>query len=151
MARSRLKESTTKSIVDKETGELSLVESEKVYTINTPTEEFFQVYCRLIGCIYKLKSINDIKLLIKFCEIAEFNTGKVLIPTPERKTLCNDLGIQNSNFSKSIKNLKDKCLLSGERGSYLINPAVFWKGEQKVRSQILKEGGLSMLLNFREE
>lgn len=144
---------TKVSTVDEDTGELVFkeIEVQKTYTINTPTEEFFQVYCRLIGSVYDLSYADDIKILIKFCEIAEFNTGKVLLPAPERKLICEQLKMQTSNMSKALRRLKDKKLIDGEQGSYMINPAIFWKGEQKVRAQVLKDGALSVILNFKSE
>ncbi len=151
MPKGKITQSKTISIVDKKTGELSIVETEKTYNINTPVEEFIQIYFRLIAAIYKLNSANDIKLLIKFCEIAKYNTGVVSISTADRKQMCEDLDIHSSNFSKAIGRLKEKELLTGSKGTYLLNPAIFWKGEQKVRAQVLKEGGLSMLLKFRQE
>lgn len=142
---------TTISRIDDSTGELHLIEVQKTVGVETTTEEFFQVYCRLIASVYELKYADDIKILIKFCEIAEFNTGKVLIPAAERKVICEQLKMQTSNMSKSLKRLKDKDLITGEKGSYLINPAIFWKGEQKIRAQILKEEGLSVMFKFRSE
>jgi len=149
MPKAKVITSKTTSVVDTETGEIQVVETEKLISVKTETEEFFQVYCRLIASIYELKYADDIKILIKFCEIAEFNTGKVLLPAPERKEICEQLKIQTTNMSKSIKRLRDKGLIDGEKGRYMINPSIFWKGEQKVRSQLLKENGLSVTLNFK--
>lgn len=151
MAKGRITQSKVTSIVDKETGEMSVVEIEKSYVIQTPAEEFAQMYFKFIAVIYELNSLNDVKILIKLCELAKFNTGVVDISTSSRKAICEELAIHSSNFSKSLKRLQEKLLIEGTKGAYKINPAIFWKGEQKVRAQILKEGGLSMLLKFRQE
>lgn len=151
MPKAKVIKSKTTSIVDTETGEVHMVETEKLVSVKTETEEFFQIYCRLIASVYELKYADDIKILIKFCEIAQFNTGVVLLPAALRKKVCEEIGILTSNMSKSIKRLKDKELLTGDRGEYKINPAIFWKGEQKVRAQILKDNGLALTLNFKSE
>lgn len=139
--------------LDTSTGEIteSTQEVQKSYTVNVPTEEFFQVYITLIARIYELNYADDIKLLIKFCEIAGFNTGKILLPAPERRVVCEQLKMQTSNMSKAIRRLKDKKLIDGEHGSYTINPAIFWKGEQRVRMQLLKDGSMSVIFNFKAE
>lgn len=150
MAKTTFIQSNTKQGVDSETGELYLIEESKLVKVQTSTEEFFQVYCRLIASVYELKYADDIKILIKFCEIAEFNTGRVMIPAQERKLICETMGIHTTNLSKSIKRLKDKKLIDGDKGSYIINPIIFWKGEKSKRAQLLKDEGLSITFNFKE-
>lgn len=156
MPRTRYDKTNTNIIrdVDKVTGEVigeSRQDIQKSYTVSTPTEEFFQVYCKFIAHLYSLHYADDIKILMKFCEIAEYNTGKVLLPAPERKKMCEEMQMQTSNVSKALKRLRDKKLIDGEQGSYTINPAIFWKGEQKIRTQLLKEGALSVIFNFKTE
>lgn len=149
MAKNTFVKSETITKADPDTGLIVMTETKKlIKTTLGETEEFFQVYCKLIASVYELSYSNDIKILIKFCEIAEFNTGKVSITSPDRKEICDELNMQSSNMSKSIKRLKDKELISGEKGRYTINPAIFWKGDKKTRAELLKDGGLSVTFNF---
>ncbi len=54
-----------------------------------------------------------------------FNTGQVSLGAADRKKLCGDLGIKNNVLSNSLKELVDKSLIRGSKGSYFINPQVF--------------------------
>ena len=39
----------------------------------------------------------------------------------------------------NFKKLRDLSLITGDKGRFTINPQIFWKGEMKVRNQLLKE------------
>lgn len=142
-------ESTTQEYVDSTTGEVKLVETKKLHKITTKSEDrFFQVYYETLASVYQLKYADDLKLLIKLAELAEWNTGRVLLPPTIREEVCKSLEIHTTNLSKSLKRLKEKDLIQGERGDFVINPSVFWKGEKSVREQALKEGGLYFTIKF---
>ena len=49
------------------------------------------IFCKFIGGFFDLTSVLDMKLLIKFCQIADFNTGVVLLPAGLRKDLMLEL------------------------------------------------------------
>jgi hypothetical protein len=145
-------QSVTKNIVDPDTGEMTLIETEKLHKVTlSNVEEFFQIYCKILAPLYELKYADDIKLLIKFCEIATFNTGEVLLPAPRRKEICEEMNLQSSNMSKCIKRLKEKQLIDGDRGVYVINPKLFWKGTQKEREKLLQSKSLKLTFEFSTE
>ena len=82
------------------------------------------------------------------CSMAEYNTGKVSVSTQDRKRLCDLYSIDPSQYSRYIKDLIAKGLITGEKGAYYINPGIFWKGDRSSRFDLLKEGGLEFTLKF---
>ncbi len=141
--------SESTSFVDQSTGEVVLLESKKLHKIQTKSEDrFFQVYYETLASFYDLRYTDDLKLLIKLAQLAEWNTGKVLLPSSIREEICTSLAIHTTNLSKSLKRLKEKDLIQGERGVFVINPSVFWKGDKDVREKQLREDGLYFTIKF---
>jgi Firmicute plasmid replication protein (RepL) len=124
-----------KEILDKETGELVSVTTEKVYTIDAPKDHFFMAFIDNMASFYKIKSATDKDVIVWLCSHAEYNTGKVRLTTKSRQELCEDLGLKNSSLSRSIKKLKELNLISGESGEFTINPEIFWKGDTLTRKK----------------
>ncbi len=100
---------------------------EKIHELIVNPEEFNWIYCKIISSVYDIKYTDDLKILVKLFDLAEYSTGKVLLPSLERKLFCTNIGIQSSNVSKSLKRLRDKELIDGSKGSYIISPKIFWK------------------------
>jgi len=145
-----LVQSTETQHVDEETGQLIVTTIEKVHTIKVNEEGFFMTYISMLRPFYQLEHLADVKLIVKLCELAEFNTGKVSISTAKRKELCDELNISTSNFSKYIKRLKDKELISGGQGEWTVSPALFWKGDRKTRAALLKNNTLTLTIKLEE-
>jgi len=143
--------SNTKEHRDQETGEVTTIEQEKILSIKFKGEEFYQTYVGFLAKLYGLEHVSDYRLITKFCEIAEYNTGKVSISAGKRQLICQELGLNTTNFSKYVKRLKENSLITGDKGEYQLNPSLFWKGEQKVRAQVLKDQGFNLVINFRAE
>jgi len=143
-----LVQSTETQYVDESTGQLIITTTEKVHTIKVTEDSFFMTYITLLQPFYQLEHLADVKLIVKFCELAEFNTGKVSISTGKRKEICEELGISTSNFSKYTKRLKDKGLITGDKGEFEVSASVFWKGDRKTRAALLKDKGITMTINF---
>lgn len=59
------------------------------------------------------------------CQHAEFNTGRVSLTTADRKEITKTLDLSNNSITNYLKKLKDLKLISGENGSYTINPQIF--------------------------
>ena len=53
--------------------------------------------------------------------------------------MCTELGLANNQVTNNLKKLKDLNLISGDKGSFIINPEIFWKGELAVRKKELLE------------
>jgi Firmicute plasmid replication protein (RepL). len=144
-------QSQTTETVDYETGEVRLIETTKQFNVKIETEEFFMTYTKFISSLYGLTKLSDLKLLVKFCEVAEYNTGVVQLTTASRIEICKELNIGLTNISKNIKSLIKKGLITGSFGNYTINPHVFWKGDRKTRAQVLKTDGLALLIKLQGE
>lgn len=135
----KLKNETTEQIVNEQTGEVVKVTTSKTYTIKSSTEEFYMTFISSCASLFKLKSPTDLKLTIKLCMIAEYNTGKVYLATEVRQEICKELGIVTQQLTNSLKSLKDKEIIEGGKGVFTLNPLIFWKGTTNERSKIMKD------------
>lgn len=138
--------------IDKETGEVTQMIVRKVIDVKVGSEEkFIMMFVEHIAPMYDLKYANDIKVLLKLCEFAEYESGEVHLSSKRRLDMLTDIKMQQSNVSKSLRRLKDKKLISGENGEYLLNPVIFWKGKRSKRLEELRKKGLSFTFNFMLE
>lgn len=124
-------------IVDQTTGELLRTESKKLIKEKINSENFYMVFLDYMAPLFKLNSDAARKVLDRFCQMAEFNTGIVLLPSTTRKAVCDELDMSPTQFANCIKKLKSLNLITGNGGEYKINPAIFWKGDQAVRRKEL--------------
>lgn len=136
-----LKHETIKQVKDKETGEWSEMTTSKTFAIPVNEEEFYMTFIKSLSSILNLNSFTEVKVLVRLCEIAEFNTGKVSLTAGKRTEFIESLSINKAYLSSSIKSLINKGLLKGDKGEYQINPLVFWKGSLKERNALIKENG----------
>lgn len=152
MANKHFLESKVHEYADSESGEVLRTETTKVFKVNVgKQEEFFMVFCNYLSSFYELKYADDIKLIIKLNEWAAFDTAAVQLTSKRRLEIINELGIRNDSISKSLKRLKDKGLISGDRGDFIINPIIFWKGDKSKRRDLLISEGLRVQFNFNIE
>lgn len=128
-----------KEYVDKDTGEILSYESEKTFTQKIEKDKFYITYIDFIAPFFKLKSAKAKDLLIWMCNNAEFNSGRVLMPTEIRDQISKELDMSANGITNNLKSLKDLNLISGERGVFTINPQVFWKGDEKARKAFMNE------------
>lgn len=134
---------------DKETGEVFT--TSKIYRIPVPETKFYMTYIESLAGVFNLKSAVDIKVLIKMCMIAEYNSGRVLVTAQVRREIIESIGICSPAISRAIDNLKTLQLVSGSQGTYYLNPAVFWRGENKVRDEMLKNNVFKVTFEFTGE
>lgn len=152
MATKHFLESKNTEIVDPETGEIHSTETTKIFKINMgKQDEFFMTFCKYLSSFYQLKYADDIKMIIKFNEWAEFDTGDVDLTAKKRLEITEQLGIRNDSISKSLKRLREGDMISGDKGSYRINPIIFWKGDKAKRAELLRSDGLKVEFNFKIE
>ena len=128
-----------KEQIDTATGEVLSYESEKTFTQKIEKDKFYITYIDFIAPFFKLKSAKAKDLLIWMCNHAEFNTGRVLIPSEIRNQISKELDMSANGITNNLKALKDLNLISGERGVFMINPQVFWKGDEKARKAFMNE------------
>lgn len=130
----------SQQVVDSITGELVSEVQEKSYTIKKETEPFFLTYSKQMSLLYNITSLSAVKVLWKFLELAQYNTGIVLLTPLFRKSIVSELNISESIFNKSIKMLIELNIISGSRGTYQINPAIHWRGSNETREKLLRSG-----------
>lgn len=136
--------------VNEATGEVLTTRKTVTYSTKS-TDEFFMVFVKFISGFFELKSALDMKLLIKFCQIADYNTGAVLLPAGLRKELQLELDVKNTHLSNAIARLKKSGLITGEQGRYELNPIVAWKGDIKTRDELIRTKGLEFKMKFTSE
>ena len=140
----RYKDVTT--VLNMETGDYIVTKRE--WSEKIKPETFYMSFIENMSGFFKLKSSSDIKLLVKMCTIAEFNTGTVSLATATRITIAEELDITNSQISKSINNLIALKLITGGKGIYTINPSVFWKGDAKSREALMKNNSINITISI---
>ena len=126
--------------LDKETGELITSTTEKTYSYKLKdNDEFTMTYNNyILKAMSNIKSEKTFILFFHIMDLANYNTGEIVISSPIRKKICKEMEIKNSNFTKYINELKQHKVIAGSRGLYLINPEIFWKGDRNVRNQAVK-------------
>lgn len=133
-----LSESKVEQRIDSETGEIVNETVSKTFFINTKSEPFFLTYVKGLSIIYGIKSAAALRLLYKILELSEFNKTEIQITAPKKKEILKELEISEPCFTKSIKILNDKGLVTGSRGLYTINEDIFWKGDAKTRKALME-------------
>ena len=134
--------------VDTSTGEV--LTTSKKFAVRQTVEEFYMTFINFIKPFYELTSGTDIKLLTWMCTKAEYNTGRVLITPDIRKEIVILLGVTAQQISNSITALKNKNLLKGSRGTYYINPEIYWKGSMDARKGLMEQYP-KLTINFKLE
>lgn len=127
----------TKEVVDLETGEIGTIETVKKQKISFDSEPFYMVFIDYVAPWYKLSNSTSKNVLAWLCNKAAFNTGQISLSSKDRLDLMNELDIKKTTLSNALKELSDKNLISGDKGSYTINPQIFWKGDLLTRNKIL--------------
>lgn len=139
----------TEETIDPVTGELR--RWVKKYSIKVKAENFYLTYIDNMSGYFCLTSSADKSVLAYLCSIAEYDTGRAFIQPDDRKSACIEIGISIQQFSNSIGKLKSLHLVTGSGGFYMINPAIFWKGNSKTRSSLLRDNKLAVEFNFELE
>lgn len=135
----RITQTIQRDVVDLTTGEIITVDSQKTFTEKVNPEKFYMTFIDYVAPIYQLHSEVARRMLDWMCEHAAFNTGIVDLSTSKRQQMCTELNLANNQVTNNLKKLKDLDLISGEKGTFKINPEIFWKGELSVRKKELLE------------
>ena len=131
-----------------ETGETFLIESEKSYTIKTTADKFYMTFIEYAKPRLKIKYASDHVVLATLCDMAMYNTGVVKITPQDRDEMSKELELSKQQLTNSITRLKKLDLITGDRGTFTINPQVFWKGDTKTRESLLKDEGVKIIFNI---
>lgn len=127
----------TREIVDTTTGEILQYETTKVVKEKIDSDNFYMIFTEYSSRLYRISSGVAHNVFIWMCSNAEFNTGKVSLPPATRTVIREELQISDSQLTHALKVLKDKKVISGEKGVFTINPEIFWKGDQRIRKEEL--------------
>lgn len=119
-------------------GSVVQMESVKKQRIKINSESFYMVFIDHVAPFFNLKNGTSKSVLGWLCNKAVFNTGQVSLSAADRTNICKELEISKNVLSISLKELVSKRLITGERGSYTINPQIFWKGDLLARDNLLQ-------------
>lgn len=148
MAKHKIFEKRTE-VVDPETGEITgNITTEKKYVYNVDADKFYMTFIDFTAPLYKLKSDSAKNVLQWMCCNAEFNTGIVYLPAPRMEEMSEFLNMPKQSIYNNIVQLKKLGLLTGERGKFMINPEIFWKGDIQTRRQLLESNGGAVSVTF---
>ncbi len=103
------------------------------------TEPFFQVYSQQIMALYSTDVMNaTTKVLYKMLEYAEWNTGKVFMTADRVEEIMSSCSMSRASYHRGVKELITKGIITKGKGSYTINENMYWKGDMKMREDIIK-------------
>ena len=144
---------TTREVLDRTTGEIGFAETVKKQKITIESESFYMVFIDYMAPLFSLKNGTSKAVLSKLCEMAEFNTGKVNLSISARDKICKQLDIKKSTLSMCLKELVEKKLIAGSKGTYTINAQIFWKGDLRSRSAYInsKEFTISFTVPLEQQ
>ena len=143
-----MKQVYVREIVDCDTGEIKVIESQKVFTKKVKNDNFYFTFIDFIAPLFRLRSDSAKTLLVWLCTNAEFNTGVVRLTADDRRQLCETLNMSNNAITNCLKKLKDLNLISGQDGKFTINPQIFWKGEMSVRDRLLQNEDIQIIFKL---
>jgi hypothetical protein len=140
----RITQTIQREIVDVNTGELVKVDTQKTFTEKINPEHFYMTFIDYIAPLYQLHSEVARRMLDWMCEHAEYNTGIVDLSTSKRQQMCSELSLANNQVTNNLKKLKDLNLITGDKGSFTVNPEIFWKGDAQSRKDLLQNKSLQV-------
>ena len=124
--------------VDPKTGYISDY-SEKKEVVKVETEPFFLTYSKQIIALYSSNILNaTTKVLYKLLEFSEWNTGKVYMTAGRTEEIMQICGLSKSSYYRAIDELLNIGLISKEKGCYIIQENMFWKGDRAMRDQVIR-------------
>lgn len=107
--------------------------------ISIKKSSYFVVFTENEKILYQLKHRNSRPILIWLCCYMESNCNKIKLTSDLRTQLRLDLDISNNTVTNCLKELKELELLFGDKGNYIVNPFVFWKGELNCRNKFIEQ------------
>lgn len=140
----KLKNETKVDYVDTETGEIATLTTSKTYSVKVKSDKFYMTFIDYALPVFRLKSDNARKVLDWMCMHAEYNTGAVHLTAKAREQMALDINICNNTITNNLAKLKRLDLISGDKGEFLINPLIFWKGDSKTRDKLLENNELQI-------
>ena len=119
----------------------------KTYSTKIKSEAFFATYLKHVQVLYSLNNTEK-NIMIYLCEKARHDTGEVDITARDRERMMMFFDVKTSAISNNIKSLKTKGILIGAKGSFIINPEVFWRGTFDKRQELLSTHSFEITLSI---
>ena len=148
MSSKKFQQVTCREVVDTQTGEIIQQELVKTFTKKIESDKFYMTFVDYIAPYYNLKSDTAKSILSWMCAHAEYNTGIVNLTTNVRKQLTDDLKISPNTLTNNLGVLKKNNIISGEKGSFLLNPEIHWKGDMNTRAKLLASKEIQITFNI---
>lgn len=139
---------TQREILNPDTGEIVTIESSKTFTTKITEDKFYMTFIDYMSPFFGLKPDSAKVLLAWLCSHAEYNTGKVSLSAADRKQICSELNISNNTITNHLRTLKNLKLIDGGKGTFIINPKIFWKGELAARKELLKNNDIKITFSI---
>jgi len=136
----------TEEEINVSTGEVKTIRKTFATKVKSK-QDFFMVFLHGLNSICELSRPSDIKVLVYLCSKAEYNTGRVRLSAGDRVILMETLDIRKQSLSNSLRRLVEVNLLEGSKGTYVVNPQAFWKGETNERERILKAKSVALMID----
>jgi hypothetical protein len=122
----------------------------KTYNTRVKVQEFYATFINHVQFLYSLNNTEK-NIMIYCCNNAAFNTGEVRITPKDRVRMMDFFAVKKAALSNNINSLIRKNLLIGEKGIYLINPSLFWKGTFDGRENLLSNPTISFKVEYSIE
>ncbi len=122
----------------------------KTFRTKVKTEAFYATYLKQVGVLYEMTA-TELKMMIYLCQKARHDTGEVDITPADRAKMMAFFGVKTSAITNNLKNLVKKEILIGAKGSYVINPLLFWKGSFDSRERLLQTSSFEIKLSIVDD
>lgn len=97
------------------------------------------VFFKLGDKLLEMKSFTSINIIFYIASHCQYNTGKILFSSDERKRCAKATGKSTNSITNALKTLEDYNLIKRLPEKYIyVNPLYFWRGDLKTRKSILK-------------
>lgn len=127
---------STETIINEQTGEV--IQTKNVQTRRVRAERFMQVYIKDISSLYSLNETH-LKVLMELWSLSKFNTNEVFLSKTRKDDIAKRIKKSLSGVNNSISQLcKRGLLLRRARQEYILNPKIFFKGEQIKRGKVIE-------------
>lgn len=126
-----------KTIVDQQTGEIIATESDQSYRLKGGEPQFIKLY---LDCVMQLSDLDKSSsgLVMALLKYVSYGTNEIFLNPVNRQRICEELGYAKiQSLNNALDKLKKKGILIGAgRGTFILNPFIFGKGEWKDISKI---------------
>lgn len=116
--------------------------------LNIKKEKAVQVYQENLMPFYRIAHKNTINVLWMAMSFLEYDTAMIHLTHSRRLELCNKIDTSNQSISNALYELKKLCIISGNNGDFMLNPAIFWYGKKETRISMLLSKEIQDKFNF---